>query len=68
MLFHPGAYGEHVGIKNNILRRKPDFLHEQIVSAFADLGASLKRIGLASFIERQRYYDRRAVEARTRFA
>ena len=51
MLINPGPNRKDIGIKNNILRREPDFLHQQIVAALADLDLAFKRIGLSLFVE-----------------
>ncbi len=46
---------EDVRIKNNVFRRKADFLDQQVVGACANLLASLKRIGLTLLIKRHHH-------------
>ena len=42
-----GGDGEDVGVENNIVRVEVEFGHEQVVAAFADILASLQRVGLS---------------------
>ena len=60
VLFQTRADGQHVRIKNDVLRREADFLDEQIVSAFADGNFPLERIRLARFVKCH-HDDRRAI-------
>ena len=60
VLLHAGADGQHVRIKNDVLRREPDLLDQQIVGALADRDAPLKRIRLAALVKRH-HDHRRAV-------
>ena len=62
MFFHAGADRQHVRIENDVRRREPDLLHQQIVGALADRDAPLKGIGLAAFVKGH-HHDRRAVAA-----
>ena len=62
VLLHAGADREDVRIENDVLRREPDFLGEQIVSALGDGDAALEGVGLAALIEGH-HDDRRAVTA-----
>src|ERR1017187_1935506 len=51
MLFHAGADGEHVRIKDDVLRREADRPGEQIVGALADRDAALEGVGLAALVK-----------------
>ena len=62
MFLHAGADRENVRVKNNVLRREPDLLDQQVVGAPADSRAPLKRIRLAAFVKRH-HHHRRAIAA-----
>ena len=47
----PGRDGEHVGVEDDVFRRKADFINEQAVGPFADDLAAFQRVGLALFVK-----------------
>ena len=42
VFLHARADGQHVRIEDDVLGREADFFHEQIIGAFADVGAPLE--------------------------
>src|SRR5204863_9002286 len=55
MFLDPGGDGQHVGIENNILRRKADLLCQDAVGPLADFDFPFESIRLATVIES--HYD-----------
>src|SRR6516162_2217217 len=51
MLLHPGRDSEYVGIEDDVLRRKADSIHQNVVSARGDRFFLFRRVGLARFVE-----------------
>ena len=51
MLFHTGAYGEHIGVENDVFGRKLHSLGEQSVGALAHGYLALVGGGLSGFIK-----------------
>ena len=52
VLLDARADGEDVRIENNVLRRKADFVHQNLIGAFADADLVRERRGLALFVKR----------------
>ena len=59
---NPGRYREDVRIEDDVLRRHPDLVHEQVVGPAAHRDAAFERIGLPLFVEGH-HDDRGAVRA-----
>ena len=51
MLFHTGAYGEHIGVENDVFGRKLHSLGEQSVGALAHGYLAFVGGGLSGFIK-----------------
>ena len=62
VLLNACRHREHIGIEDNVFRRKADFLRQHFVRAGADFDLALKRVCLAFFVEGHDY-DRRAITA-----
>ena len=51
VLLHAGGDGEDVRIEDDVLGRKADRVHQNVVGALADRRLALERVGLALFVE-----------------
>src|SRR3546814_6926381 len=61
-----GGNGEHIGIENNVFRRKTHLVDQQPVGAFANLLAALQAVGLPLFVEGHDYGGGPILAAQTR--
>ena len=61
----PGRHGEDVGVKDDILGREADAVHQQVIGAGADFHLAVFGIGLPGFVEGHDH-DRRAIAAAQR--
>ena len=52
VLLHAGGDGKDVRIKNDVLRREADAVHQDVVGARANRRLALERVGLARLVER----------------
>ena len=66
MLFNAGRHGENIGVENDVLGRKTDFIDQQIIGPFANLIFAVRRIGLAGFIKRHDNHRRAIFTAQMR--
>ena len=62
VLLDPRGHGEDVGVEDDVLRREPGLLREQVVGAAENLDLALHRVGLPSLVERH-HHDAGAVAA-----
>ena len=51
MFLNTRGYGQDIGVENNVLRRKTDFVHQNVVGPFADFNAAFVAVGLALLVE-----------------
>ena len=58
VLFDAGGNRKNVRVKNDVFRRKADFVHQHSVSAFANFDFACVGVGLAFFIERHDHRGR----------
>ena len=58
VFFNACGNGENICIKNNIVRIEADLVHQNVVTAFADVDFLLVGVGLASFIKRHHHGGR----------
>ena len=55
MLFNAGGNGKYVRVKNNVFRRKAQFVNQDAVGTFTNFNFALIGVGLAFFVKR--HYD-----------
>ncbi len=60
VLFDTGGDREDVRVEDNVFRREADFIHQDVVGAFADFFLARFGVGLAGLVERH-HHHRRAV-------
>src|SRR5262249_46598313 len=65
MFLDTGRHGEYIRVENNILGRKADLVHQDIVGTLADRGLAFECIGLAFFIKRHHHHGRAIAAYRT---
>src|SRR5262245_21413824 len=51
MFLNAGRNRKNVWVKNDVLRRKPSLLRQNVIGSGADLDPSFERIGLPFFVE-----------------
>ena len=65
VLFEAGGEREHIGVEDDVLSRKTDGLHQQLVGTRADFGLALIGVGLPLLIKRHDHGGRTVAAKQT---